>query len=172
MLAMQYALTEPTGLLSLIIESSPASMPQWVAEANKLRALLPAQVEETLRLHEEAGTTDDLAYVGAMLVFYQRHLCRLDPWPEYVQRSFEKLLGNPEVYNVMITSRLGEIAVPTLVLSGRYDEATPAIAETVHRGIKGSEWVLFEESSHMCHAEERARCMQVVSNFLHGVEVG
>ena len=38
--------------------------------------------------------------------------------------------------------------------SGRYDEATPAIAGTVHRGIRGSEWLLFEESSHMAHVEE------------------
>ena len=31
-----------------------------------------------------------------------------------------------------IVDRLGRIRVPTLVTSGRYDEATPAIAETAH----------------------------------------
>jgi pimeloyl-ACP methyl ester carboxylesterase len=36
MLAMQYALTQPSGLASLIVASSPASMKQWVAEANRL----------------------------------------------------------------------------------------------------------------------------------------
>src|SRR5436305_10125756 len=30
MLAMEYALTQPAGLVSLIVASSPASMPQWV----------------------------------------------------------------------------------------------------------------------------------------------
>ena len=69
-----------------------------------------------------------------------------------------------------IVGRLGEIEVPTLVMSGRHDEATPTIAETVHNGIAGSEWVLFEESSHMCHAEERERCMEVVGEFLSRVE--
>jgi L-proline amide hydrolase len=188
MLAMQYALTQPAGLLSLIVESSPASMTQWVSEANRLRSLLPADVEETLRHHEESGSTDDPAYENAMMVYYRRHLCRLDPWPDYVQRTFDKLAANPEVYNVMngpsefhvigtlrdwdITSRLGEIALPTLVMSGRHDEATPAIAETVHTGIKGSEWVLFEESSHMSHAEEREHCMEVVADFLDRVEAG
>jgi L-proline amide hydrolase len=58
MLAMQYALTGPAGVLSLIVESSPASMPQWVAEASRLRARLPDDVQETLRTHKEAGTTD------------------------------------------------------------------------------------------------------------------
>jgi proline-specific peptidase len=186
MLAMQYALTQPAGVLSLVIESSPASMTQWVSEANRLRSFLPADVEATLRRHEADGTTDDPGYEEAMMAYYRRHLCRLDPWPDYVQRTFDKLAANSEVYNVMngpsefhvtgllkdwdIVGRLGEIEVSTLVMSGRHDEATPTIAETVHNGIAGSEWVLFEESSHMCHAEERERCMEVVGEFLSRVE--
>lgn len=186
MLAMQYALTQPAGLVSLIVASSPASMPQWVAEANRLRAALPAEVQETLLRHEEAGTTDDPAYQDAMMVFYRRHVCRLDPFPEEVQRAFDKLAHNPEVYNTMngpsefhvigvlkdwnIVDRLGDIRVPTLVTSGRYDEATPAIAETVHRGISGSEWVLFEHSAHLAHVEEADRYMRVLAQFLSRVE--
>ena len=36
-----------------------------------------------------------------------------------------------------IVNRLDRIKIPTLVTSGRYDEATPAIAETVPGGIAG-----------------------------------
>jgi L-proline amide hydrolase len=186
MLGMEYALTQPAGLASLTIESSPASMIQWVAEANRLRADLPPDVEATLLQHEAAGTTDDPAYEEAMTVFYQRHLCRLAEWPECVTRSFAKMAANPEVYHTMngpsefhvigtlrewdITARLGEIRVPTLVLSGRYDEATPAIAETVHRGIPGSESVIFEESAHLCHVEEPDRFLRVMDDFLTRIE--
>jgi len=186
MLGMQYALTQPTGLVSLTVASSPASMRQWVAEANRLRMDLPPEVQQTLLKHEQAGTTDDPAYEEAMLVFYRRHVCRLDPWPAFVMRAFEKLGGNPEVYNTMngpsefhvtgvikdwdITHRLGEIRVPTLVTSGRHDEATPEIAGTVHRGITGSEWVVFEHSAHLAHAEEPERYVQVLGEFLKGVE--
>lgn len=186
MLAMEYALTKPKGLESLVLESAPASIPQWIAEANRLLAELPPDVQETLRKHEEAGTTDDPAYEKAMLVFAHRHVCRLDPWPDYVNRTFAQLEENPEVYHTMngpsefhvvgtlrdydITDRLGEIQIPTLVTSGRHDEATPAIAETVHRGIPGSEWVLFEQSSHMAHAEEEEAYRQVVDGFLSRVE--
>jgi proline-specific peptidase len=164
MLAMQYALTQPAGLVSLIVASSPASMRQWVVEANRLRLELPPEVQQTLLQHEQAGTTDHPAYQEAMMVFYRRHVCRPEPWPECVTRAFAKLQQNPEVYNTMngpsefhvtgvikdwdIVDRLGEIQVPTLVTSGRYDEATPAIAETVQGGIKGSEWVIFEHSAH------------------------
>ena len=186
MLGMEYALTHPAGLASLIIADSPASMVQWVAEANRLRAELPSDVQQTLLQHEAAGTTNDPAYQEAVLVFYRRHLCRLDPWPECLNRSFEKQAKNPEVYNTLngpsefhvigvlrdwdIIDRLGEILLPTLVISGRYDEATPLIAETVHHGILGSEWFLFENSAHSPHLEETERFLKVLTNFLDRVE--
>ena len=186
MLGMEYALTQPAGLESLIAADSPASIPQWIAEANRLRAELPPEVQETLLKHEAAGTTDDPAYEEAMLVFYRRHVCRLDPWPDCLNRTFEKLVQNPEVYNTMngpsefhvigilrewdIVNRLDEIRVPTLVIGGRYDEATPAITETIHLGIPDSQWVIFESSSHMPHLEETERYMQVLTNFLDRVE--
>ncbi len=186
MLAMEYALTRPQGLVSLTIASSPASMPQWVAEANRLRADLPPDVQRTLLAHETVGTTEDPAYQAAMLVFYRRHVCRLDPWPDCVNRSFAKMAQNPEVYGTMngpsefhvigtlkhwtIVDRLGEIRAPTLVTSGRHDEATPAIAETVHRGIPGSQWVVFENSSHTAHIEETERYLKVLGEFLTRVE--
>ena len=186
MLAMEYALTQPEGLASLVIADSPASMQQWVEEANRLRSELPPEIQQTLLKHEAAGTTADPAYETAMLVYYRRHVCRLDPWPACVNRAFEKLAQNPEVYQTMngpsefhvigtlkdwnIIDRLGEIHVPTLVISGRYDEATPAIAETVHRGIPGSRWVIFEHSSHMPHVEETERYLQVLDEFLNRVE--
>ncbi|HLN11862.1 MAG TPA: proline iminopeptidase-family hydrolase [bacterium] len=186
MLAMEYATTEPAGVASLTVASSPASMPQWVEEANRLRADLPREVQETLLKHEAAGTTQDPAYEEAMLVFYRRHVCRLEPWPDCLNRTFAQLAADPEVYHTMngpsefhvtgtlrnwsIVERLGWIKTPTLVTSGRYDEATPAIAETVHRGISGSEWVLFEKSSHTAHLEEPERYLQVLDAFLSRVE--
>jgi proline-specific peptidase len=188
MLGMEYALTQPDGLASLIVADSPASIPQWVAEANRLREDLPEDVQATLLKHEQNGTTDLPEYEAAVEVFYRRHVCRLDPWPDYVARAFDNMAKNPEVYHVMngpsefhvvgllkewdITGRLAEIHVPTLIVSGRYDEATPAIAQTVHDGIPGSEWVLFEESSHMPHAEEPERFVEVVDAFMTRVEDG
>jgi proline-specific peptidase len=184
MLAMEYALTRPGGVASLILASSPASIPQWIVETARLRSELPDELRRALDEHEEAGTTDDPAYEEATLAFYRRHLCRIDPWPEGLNRTFADL--REEIYNTMqgpnefvitgtlknwdITARLGEIDVPTLVTSGRFDECTPLIAETVHRAIPGSEWVLFEESSHMAFAEEPERYLEVLDGFLARVE--
>jgi pimeloyl-ACP methyl ester carboxylesterase len=51
-------------------------------------------------------------------------------------------------------------------LSVCHEEATPLIAETVHKGIPGSEWVIFENSGHLAHAEEPERYMQMLHEFL------
>ena len=186
MLAMEYALTQPDGLGGLIIESSPASIPLWVAEANRLREDLPPDVQGALLEHEEKGTTDSPEYEAAMQIFYDRHVCRVKPTPEPFRRTIECLLANPEVYYYMngpsefhvigtikdwdITDRLGEIRLPTLVMSGRYDEATPKIAQAVAEGIPEARWELFENSSHTCHLEEPERALQVVADFLSEVE--
>jgi L-proline amide hydrolase len=49
MLGMEHALDRPAGLRALVVADSPASIPLWVEEANRLRGLLPGDVEATLR---------------------------------------------------------------------------------------------------------------------------
>ena len=183
-LAIEYALTQPQGMESLTLASTSSSMPVWIAEANRLRDELPKDVQNTLLRHEAAGTTDDEEYQTAMMAFYERHVIRIVPMPPQVKRAFDTM--GQQVYNTMNgpsefhvvgvikdwdrTSRLHEIKVPTLITSGFYDESTPLINETMHKEIAGSEWVLFEHSSHMAHVEEMDRYMQVMRDFLHRVE--
>jgi proline-specific peptidase len=157
-------------------------VPQWIAEGQRLRLELPVDVQETLFKHERAGTTSDLEYIEAMNVFYHRHVC--------VSRTPSRLLGNYPVERRLrdhewptefaitgtlkdwdIVDRLHEIRVPTLLVSGRHDEATPAIVETIHERILESQWVLFEDSSHLPHLEETERFLDVVTTFLTQVEV-
>ncbi|MEI8634976.1 alpha/beta fold hydrolase [Vibrio sp. PP-XX7] len=79
MLCAEQAVLQPPGLKGLIIANSPASMPLWLQGAARLRAALPEDVQQTLIYHEAAGTTDTAEYKAATDVFYQRHVCRLDP---------------------------------------------------------------------------------------------
>ena len=185
MLALEHALDRPAGLRAIVVADSPASIPLWVAEADRLRAGLPSDVQETLTRHEEAGTTDDPEYEQAMRVYYDRHVCRI-PWPECLERTFAQLAADPTVYHTMngpsefhcigslrtwdITDRLHEIKTPTLLLSGRYDEATPHIVEQIHTRIPGARWQLFEESSHTPHLEEPEAFLAAVEAFLATID--
>ena len=181
MLGAEYAVTQPSGLRSLVIANSPASMELWVEEANRLRRDLPEDVQQTLAGHEVAGTTDSTAYQDAVRVFYDRHVCRI-PWPAEVERTFKAIEDDPTVYHTMngpsefhvvgslrswsIIDRLNRITAPTLLVSGRYDEATPATVQPFADRIKDVRWEMFEHSSHMPHVEETERCLQVVGDFL------
>ena len=186
MLAMEHALDHPPGLRAIVVADSPASIPLWVSEANRLRRDLPLEVQETLTRHEENGTTDYPEYEAAVEVFYARHVCRIVPRPAAVQRSFDQIEANPTVYHTMngpsefhvigslrtwdITDRLHEIEVPTLLVSGRYDEATPLVVGRIHDRIPRSQWVVFEESSHMPHVEEPEAFLRTVEGFLQTID--
>jgi L-proline amide hydrolase len=186
MLAMEYALTQPAGLESLVLASAPASIPQWVEETGRLRARLPADVQAVLDRHEAAGTTDDAEYTEAAMVFNRRHVCRVDPWPDCVLRSFDFIERHGVVYRTMngpsefhvtgtlrewsVVDRLGEIDVPTLVVTGEHDEATPAINRTVAEGIPGAESVILADASHMAHVERTEDYLRLLDVFLGRVE--
>ncbi|MDL4774412.1 proline iminopeptidase-family hydrolase [Actinomadura xylanilytica] len=181
MLGAEHAVRRPAGLRSLVIADSPASMPLWLAAAAGLRLGLPAEVEATLREHEAGGTTGSAEYATAMRVFYDRHVCRI-PWPDEVARTFAAIDDDPTVYHTMngpsefhvvgtlrnwsIIDRLNRIAVPTLLISGRYDEATPAAVQPYADRIPDVRWQVFEESSHMPHVEEKDACLAAVAGFL------
>ena len=182
MLGMEHAVRRPPGLRSLVVANSPASMELWVSETGRLRELLPIDVQETLTRHEEAGTTDSDEYEQAMNVFYERHLCRVVPFPEPLQRTFAQLAEDPTVYHTMngpsefhvvgslrgwdITPRLPEVGVPALVVSGEHDEATPAVVGPLTEALPGSRWELFEGASHCTHLEQPDRFLEVVEAFL------
>ena len=186
MLALEYALTGPDGLESLVLSSTFSSARLWAEEALRLRAELPPEVLAVLEEHEAAGTVHDPEYEEATMEYYRRHLCRLDPWPPILEEIFRST--RKEVYETMwgtnemrptgvladwdVTARLAEITVPALVLCGRYDEATPRQAETIADGLGGeSELVVFENSAHVSLIEETERYLATVRAFLDRVEL-
>jgi proline-specific peptidase len=186
-LGIEYMLSQPAGIVSLTLASTSASIPQFVQEAERWKDALPPDIRDTLRRHEATGDWDNPEYEAAEMEFYRRHLCRLDPWPDPLLRSAKILDGNP-VYLTMNgpnefiitgslkdwdrTDRLGEITVPTLITVGRYDEIAPPCAETMQRGILGSELRVFEESSHTAHLEEPEAYLATVREFMRRVETG
>jgi L-proline amide hydrolase len=182
MLGMEHALIRPAGLLSLVVADSPASMELWLKEANRLRSLLPADVQDALARHEAAETTDSEEYEQAMMRFYERHLCRIVPFPDGLQRTFAQLAEDPTVYHTMngpsefhvigtlrdwdITPRLVGIRVPVLVISGEYDEATPAVVRPLVDALPDARWELIKDASHTPHLEQPEQFLNLVAAFL------
>ena len=184
-LAIEYMLSHPHGVVSLILASTSASIPQFVAETKRLKTELPLEIYQTLERYEATGDYHHPDYEAATYEFYKRHVCRLDPWPDPILRTGANL-NNNAVYETMNgpnefivngnlkewdrTDRLSEITVPTLITVGRYDEVTPTCAETLHQGIPNSQIRVFENSAHMAHLEEEDSYLELVSDFIGNIE--
>ena len=182
MLGAEHGIRQPAGLKALVISNSPASMALWASEAKVLRGQLEPDVEAALDRHEAAGTTDDPEYLAAQKVYYDLHVCRVVPNPPEVVRTFEMLMEDPSVYNVMngpneffcigtlrdwsVVENVHKITAPTLLASGRFDEATPATVQPFFDNIPDVRWEIFEHSSHMPFVEEPEHYLEVVESFL------
>ena len=180
-LAIEYMLGAPSGVVSLTLASTSASIPQFVHEAGTLISELPREMAETMRRLEAEGDFENPEFEAGMMEFYKRHLCRLDPWPDPIMRSLENLDGNivyetmngPTEFTVIGNmkdwnriEKLSEIVAPTLITCGRYDELTPACSRTLRQGIMNSRMHVFERSAHMAHLEETESYLQILSEFL------
>ena len=99
-LAIEYLSRGTAAVVSVVLASTSASIPQFVAEARRLIGEMPEPARTTLQELAARGAYDEPSYLDAVDQFYRRHLCRLDPWPECVQRSVDELDGN-QVYLTM-----------------------------------------------------------------------
>ena len=184
MVAMEYLVRGAEGVASMVLASSLSDVQLFAREADRLRADLPAEIRDPMEDFEGGGTTTEAEYDAAVLAYYRRHACRVDPWPDSLQRSFDGM--RQEVYRTMwgpnetvptgtladwsITDRLGVLDLPVLLTSGAYDESTPALTRRIHEAIPGARWALFERSSHVAFVEETELYLAVVSRFLDEVE--
>jgi proline iminopeptidase len=144
---------------------------------------MPAQWQEAVAGHEAAGTTYSAQYRDAAKDYYHRYLCRLEPWPEPMERShdassgivYREMWGPSEFFAIGNlrdydrTARLGEIAARTLYTCGGYDEATPEATAWYCSLTPAAELAVFERSAHMPHLEETEAYLAVVRRFLHRV---
>jgi len=182
-LAIATALKYQRNLRSLVITGGLASVPLTVREMRRLVNRLPPKTRATLAKYEAREDYENPEYLAAVDVFYRRHVCRLPVWPREVTYSFEHLsrpvyftMNGPNEFTIIgtirdwdVTDQLPTIRVPTLVTVGRYDEVTPRVAESIHRGIRGSKLVRFEKSAHLAMWEERSHYIGVVRDFLDHV---
>lgn len=179
MLAMQYLINRnPSGIASAIIASSPASIPLWVSEAQRLISFMPKEMQDALA---QAAVDHDYSkpeVQAASAEYYRRHVCSLSPYPDHVSRSFDQMgesytmtwgeseyvvTGNLKGWDY--SGRLDEIKVPVLVTSGRADEATPAISKQLLDGIPDCRWELFP-GTHLCHVENKEIYNQTAEKFM------
>lgn len=182
MLALEYALAHGERVASLVLASPCLSMRRIRGDMERLISALPPAVVETIERHEAAGTTGSGTYRAAVQVFLHQYVCRMPEWPELLQRSED--VWSRDVYRTMWgptefrptgnlrdyerEDRLAELEMPVLYLCGRHDEITPESTAAYCEATPGARIVIFEESAHVAHLEEREPFLAVVREFLNG----
>lgn len=186
MLAVDYMLTKPKGVMGLILASPALSARRWAEDADRLLAQLPEDQRRLIKEHDTSGTTDDPKFEEALNEYYRRYFSRSDPWPPELHRAFEDL--NTEVYELMWgpselaatgtlkdyerEAALPSLNLPVLFTAGRYDEATPESVEHYRSLVPGSEIAILEDSAHMTMLDEPEAFVDVVRDFLNNVDLG
>lgn len=184
MLAVDYVLTKPAGVKSLILASPCLSVKRWEEDARRLIAELPLRIQRHIRHHQSEGTTDSKEYEQAVAEFLKRHVCRLNPWPAELLQAFDS--SNQEIYRIMWgpsefhpvgnlknyerVSRLHEITVPVFFTAGRYDEATPEATAWYRSHVTDSSLRIFEHSSHLPMFEEPGIYLDSIGEFLQRID--
>lgn len=186
MLACEYMITKnPDGVKSLILSGPCLSAEMWGADQRRYLDQLPEDMKKIILECEQSGDFSSDAYQDAMMEYYRLHVCRLDPWPDSLNRTFENM--GADVYNYMWgpseftitgtlkdfdrTMDLREISVPVLFTCGRYDEATPESTAYYQSMLPCSEMIIFEDASHEHHIEKSEEYLLAVRDFLKRSEM-
>lgn len=178
-IAAAYAIKKPKGLKGLILADPFLSTFLWVEDAKRLIKKFPQKLQDAI----EAGDESNDDYKKALDKFYYEYVFLMKEYPTEVWKAENKM--NLDIYNYVwgprefepsgvlkdfdITDKIEKINVPTLIIAGRHDEATPEAAEYFQSLIPNSEVKIFEKSAHMPHWTERVEYMKTVRSFLKNI---
>ena len=180
-LAIEYALTFPDSLKSLVLADTCGDMPHLVSELNRLREALGPETVAMMLRHEAEGTLDHPEYQAAVTLLNYRHVCRLDVYPDSLNRSLANwnmaIYGHMQGPNEFLyTGNLKDwnrvpdmhrIQQPTLIVVGMHDELTPACAMRMHHALPRSTVKTFKNSSHTPFYEEPENYFAALVAFLN-----
>jgi proline iminopeptidase len=179
-LGIDYALTYPEHLKTLILEDTVADMPHLVSELERLRAALGSETVAMMQKHEARGTINHPEYLAAITILNYRHVCRLPEWPAPVNRSLEDwnmgpygtmqgpneflYIGNLKDWNRI--PDLPRLTMPVLITCGAHDELTPACALRMKLNLPDAEMQVFDNASHMPFYENPGAYYPALFDFL------
>jgi proline iminopeptidase len=182
-LGIEYGVTYPENLKSLVLSNTCGDMPHLIEELNRLREALGSETVKMLLRHEAEGTLDHPEYQAAITLLNYRHVCRLDTWPDPVNRSLDD--WNMNVYgtmqgpneflytgNLKSWNRLADMHVikcPALITVGMHDELPPSCAMRMKHALPNAMLKVFKNSSHMPFYEEPDSYHECLQNFLDDV---
>ncbi|MFM7019911.1 MAG: proline-specific peptidase family protein [Aquirufa sp.] len=187
-LGMEYALKYQKNLKGLLVSNMVASAPEYGKYAEEVLAKqMDPQVLAEIRAIEAKKDFANPRYMELLIPnFYHEHICRLKEWPDGLNRSLKH--GNNSIYVQMqgpsefgiagslakwdIKNRLKEIAVPTLMIGGKYDTMDPKAMEEQSKMVQKGSYLYCPNGSHLSMWDDQKVYMKGVIDFIHKVDAG
>ena len=184
-LAMEYALKYQKNMKALLVANMVASATEYAKYADEVLAKqLKPDVLAEIRALEAKKDFKNPRYMELLLPnFYHEHLCRLEEWPDAVNRSFKH--ANEEVYTLMqgpsefgisgrlekwdIKNRLKEISIPTLMIGAKHDTMDPAAMEAQSKLVQHGKYLYCPNGSHLSMWDDQKVFMNGVIQFVQEV---
>ena len=139
--------------------------------------------QQAVRRHEADKTYDSPEYQQAMQVFYQNFVARKLPWSADIDSTFMQIglsyqyMWGPSEFTATgtlatydRTSRLGEIKVPTLFITGEFDEARPETVQYYQGLVPGAQFAVIEGAAHLTMQDNPEANNRVIRDFLASLE--
>ena len=179
-LSIEYALTYPDAIQSLVLANTCGDLPHLTTELNRMRDALGSETVAMMLHHESMETIDHPEYQAAITILNYRHVCRLKEWPSSLLASvndwnmgpYGTMQGPNEflyIGNLKDWNRIPDmprLKMPALIITGTHDEIGPACALRMHNALPNSKVIVFPNSSHVPFYEEPEDYFAALRNFL------
>jgi len=174
----------PGAVKALILASPALSVSRWTEDANILISKLPDSIQAVINKHSKTGTFESPEFQQAVGVYYQNYLARNLPWSADLDSAFANI--NQDVYQYMWgpseftatgnlknyerSDKLPEVKVPTLFITGEFDEATPSTVRYFQDLVPNSQLEVISNAAHITMHDNPEENNRVISEFLAELE--
>jgi proline iminopeptidase len=185
-LGMEYALKYQRHMKGLLVSNMVASAPEYGKYAEEvLSKQMKPEILSEIRAIEAKKDFTNPRYMDLLIPnFYHEHICRLEEWPDALNRTFKH--GNNSIYVQMqgpsefgisgllanwdIKNRLKEITVPTLMIGAKYDTMDPKAMEEQSKMVQNGEYLYCPNGSHLAMWDDQQVYMKGVISFIKKVD--
>ncbi|MEJ1239736.1 proline iminopeptidase-family hydrolase [Chryseolinea sp. T2] len=183
-LALEYYEKYPQGIKGLIFNSPYFNTRLWKADADTLIMGLPDSTQRAIYEGEKTGDFEAAAYLAANEIYAKnfglrktRLTSELDTVPAPGNKFIYKYMWGPTEFTATGTLKsydnldeLKNIDVPTLFITGEFDEARPKTVRYFQTLVAGSKLVVIEGAGHGTMHDNREQNIAAIKTFLDSLD--
>ena len=183
-LALEYYSKYPKGVEAIIFNSPYFSTAIWEKDADTLIMSLPDSIQHAIKVGETTYEFSSDAYQNANTVFAKNFGIRkerltspLDKKPSAGNKFIYNYMWGPTEFTATGTlknydnvSALRLIEIPTLFITGEFDEARPSTVRYFQSLVPGAQFAEIEGAGHGTMHDNQDQNVKAIRDFINALE--